>query len=52
MKISNGDSLIKMKALNLLKVHNYLFREHKKWACYLTVVNLKSYYRGLKKIDL
>lgn len=30
MKISNGDPVIKMKALNILKVHNYLFRAHKK----------------------
>lgn len=30
MKISNGDPVIKMKALNILKFHNYLFRAHKK----------------------
>lgn len=30
MKISNGDPVIKMKALNVLKVHNHLFRAHKK----------------------
>lgn len=30
MKISNGDPVIKMKAVNILKVHNYLFRAHKK----------------------
>lgn len=29
-EISNGDPVIKMKALNILKVHNYLFRAHKK----------------------
>lgn len=50
MKISNGDPVIKMKALNILKVHNYLFRAHKKVSL-LTVVILKNYCRGLKKID-
>lgn len=30
MKISNGDPVIKMKAFNILKVHNYLCRAHKK----------------------
>lgn len=29
-EISNGDPVIKMKALNILKVHNYLYRAHKK----------------------
>lgn len=28
MKISNGNPVIKMKALNILKVHNYLYRAH------------------------
>lgn len=51
MKISNGDPVIKMKALNILKVHNYLFRAHKKVSL-LTVVTLKNYCRDLKKIDL
>lgn len=28
MKLSNGDPVIKMKALNILKVHNNLYRAH------------------------
>lgn len=27
-EISNGDPVIKMKAFNILKVHNYLYRAH------------------------
>lgn len=30
MKISNGDPVIKTNALNILKVHNFLYRAHKK----------------------
>jgi hypothetical protein len=41
-EISNGDPVIKMKALSILKVHNYLYRAHKKSACYPTTVLLKS----------
>ena len=51
MKISSGDPVIKMKALDILKVNNYLFRTHKKSVCYNCWI-LKNCCRGLKKIDL
>ena len=44
-EISNGDPVIKMKALNILRVHNYLFKAHKK-------VNLLTKdCRDLERID-
>lgn len=50
-EISNGDPVIKMKALNILKVHNYLFRAHKKVSLLTNRLILKNYCRDLKKID-
>lgn len=50
-EISNGDPVIKMKALNILKVHNYLFRAHKKVSLLTNRLILKTYCRDLKKID-
>lgn len=41
MKISNGDPVIKMKALNILKVHNYLFRAHKKVSLLINCCDFK-----------
>lgn len=49
-EISNGDPVIKMKALNILKVHNYLFRAHKKVSLLTNRLILKNYCRDLKKI--
>lgn len=50
-EISNGDPVIKMKALNILKVHNYLFRAHKKVSLLTNCLILKNYCRDLKEID-
>lgn len=42
MKISNGDPVIKMKAFNILKVHNYLCRAHKKVGLLTNCCNFKE----------
>lgn len=52
MKIPNGDPVIKMKALNILKVHNNLYRAHKKFSVLTKALILKNHCRVLKKIDL
>lgn len=39
---SNGDSVIKMKALNILRVHNYLFRAHNKFNLLTNCCDLKT----------
>lgn len=50
-EISNGDPVIKMKALNILKVHNYLFRAHKKVSLLTNCLIFKNYCRDLKETD-
>lgn len=51
-EISNGDPVIKMKALNILKVHNYLYRAHKKVSLLSNAVLFKELLQNLKKIDV
>lgn len=46
------DPVINMKALNILKVHDYLYRAHKKVSLLSNCVVSRSYRRSLKKIDL
>lgn len=41
-EISNGDPVIKMKALNILRVHNYLFRAHTKVNLLTNCCDLKT----------
>lgn len=52
MKISNGDPVIKMNALNIAKVHNFLYRAHKKVSLLTNCCDSKNYCRSLKKIGL
>lgn len=51
-EISNGDPVIKMKALNILKVHNYLYRAHKKVSLLSNRCAFKELLQNLKKIDV
>lgn len=51
-EISNGDPVIKMKALNILKVHNYLYRAHKKVSLLPNRCAFKELLQNLKKIDV